>query len=117
MPVVWFAVSENIIGPYTRSPQRRDIAHGPVNYAVKRRIWLVPGADFNARAAAGALLVANAHGGAFFNVVVPFLIAVVHDFIPMTYCLGGTMLGTFAAFVAKILQAEVNGFVHGQWYP
>ncbi len=82
---------------------------------MKRRIGLVPGADLNARTAAGALLIANAHGSASFNVVIPFLIAVVHDFIPMAYCLGGTMLGTFAAFVAKILQAEVNGFVHGQW--
>ena len=117
MIVIRLTISENIIGPNTHSPERRDVAHGPINRAVKRCIGLVPGANLNARTAAGTLLIANAHGCAFFNVVVPFLIAVVHDFIPMTYCLGGTRLGTFAAFVAKILQAEVNGFVHGQWYP
>ncbi len=102
MPVIRFAVSENIIRPYICSPQRRDVAHGPVNSAVKRRIGFVPGTDFYARTAAGAVLIANAHGGAFFDAVAPFLIAVEHDFISMAYGLGGAMLGTFAAFVAKI---------------
>ena len=96
------------------APQPRYVAHGPVDCAVKRRIGLVPGADFDARAAAGALLVANAHGRAFLNAVPPFLVAVIHDFISMTDGSGGTMLGAFAAFTAKILQAEVNRFIHGQ---
>jgi hypothetical protein len=48
------------------------------------------------------VLIANAHSGAFFDTVAPFLIAVEHDFISMAYGLGGAMLGTFAAFVAKI---------------
>jgi hypothetical protein len=79
---------------------------------VEWSIGLVPGAEFNARTATGTLLIANAHGCIFFNVIIPLLIAVVHDFVPMAYCLGETMLGALAA---EFLQAKVNEFVHSQW--
>ena len=77
--------------------------HGPVDCPVKGRIWLAPGAGFNAGAAAGPLLIADPHTGALFNIIWPFLITVVNDLVSGADRPGRAFPGAFPALGAKIL--------------
>lgn len=60
------------------------------------------------------MLVSHTHGRAFFHIVGPFLVTVPHHFIARAYGSGRALSSTFLALCTKILQAEVNGLVHGK---
>ena len=107
-------IAHNLIAPDSQSSGRRNVAHGPLDKAVKGRIGFVPRAYADTYAATGPDFVADPLLGAFFHVIGPFLIAVVDHFLAKTDGSGGTVAGALFAFVAKVLEPEINRFIEGQ---
>ncbi len=113
---VGFAVTHQIIAPDRQASGEAGVAHGPADCPVKGCVGLVPGTGLDTGAAAGAVLVPNAHGGAFANVGMPVLVAIVHHLPFVAKALGRTFPGALLTLGTEILQPEIDRFVdgHGQ---
>ena len=108
---VGLAVAHEVVAPYGEASCKAGVAHCPADGPVEGCIGLVPGADLDAGAAAGAVLVAHPHTGALPDVARPVLVAVVHLFAAVGERTGWAFAGALLTLGTKILQPEIDRFV------
>ena len=79
---------------------------------MKGRIGLIPWTNSNTNPATDAPFVSYPVPRTFLHIERPFFISIVHHLILEGDRSGWAIAGTLFALRAKVLNAEINGFVH-----
>ena len=109
-----FSIAKEIIAPDSKVSCQRDFSHGPLYESMKGREWFIPGADTDTDPTAGTYLVSHPLLRAFFHVIGPFFISIMHmlGFWTKRDRSRGAIAGAFTAFGAKVLKTEIYGLIY-----